>query len=212
MLHLASNIICAEHRALSAMLRSIVLLLSEHRRRSTLPDFSVLRAMLFYVDEFPERLHHPKESTLLFPKLRARSAEAAEVLDRLDHEHACGERSIRDLEHDLLGFEMMGETSQGEERRRRFETSMQKYVDFYLEHMRIEETQVLPLAERVLTEADWAELDAAFQQNRDPLVGHEPDGEYRPLFKKIRKLAVPIGLGAALEVMAVTGHHAPRKT
>lgn len=212
MLHLASNIIRAEHRALSAMLRSIVLLLSEHRRRSTLPDFSVLRAMLFYVDEFPERLHHTKESALLFPKLRARSAEATEVLDRLDHEHACGERAIRDLEHDLLGFEMMGETSLGEERRRRFETSMQKYVDFYLEHMRIEETQVLPLAERVLTDADWAELDAAFQQNRDPLVGHEPDGEYRPLFKKIRKLVAPIGLGLALEAMAVTGHHAPQKT
>jgi hemerythrin-like domain-containing protein len=212
MLHLASNIIRAEHRALSAMLRSIVLLLAEHRRRGTLPDFSVLRAMLFYVDEFPERLHHTKESALLFPKLRARSAEAAAVLDRLDHEHACGERTIRDLEHDLLGFEMMGETSQGKERRQRFETSMQKYVDFYHEHMRIEETQVLPLAERVLTDADWAELDAAFQQNRDPLAGHEPDGDYRPLFKKIRKLVTPIGLGQALEAMAVMGHDAPQKT
>ncbi|UUZ78597.1 hemerythrin domain-containing protein [Polaromonas sp. P1(28)-13] len=210
--HLASNIIRAEHRALSAMLRSIVLLLAKHRRRGTLPDFSVLRAMLFYVDEFPERLHHTKESALLFPKLRARSAEAAAVLDRLDHEHACGERTIRDLEHDLLGFEMMGETSQGEERRRRFETSMQKYVDFYHEHMRIEETQVLPLAERSLTDADWAELDAAFQQNRDPLAGHEPDGEYRPLFKKILKLVEPTGLGLALEAMAVMGHHAPQKT
>jgi hemerythrin-like domain-containing protein len=28
--------------------------------------FDVLRAMLFYVDEFPERLHHPKESALLY--------------------------------------------------------------------------------------------------------------------------------------------------
>lgn len=210
--HLASNIIRDEHSALSAMLRSIVLLLEKCHRRGTLPDFQALRAMLFYVDEFPERLHHTKESALLFPKLRARSTEAAEVLDRLDHEHAYGERAIRDLEHDLLGFEMMGETSQGEERRQRFETSMQKYVDFYLEHMRIEETRVLPLAERVLTDADWEELDAAFQQNRDPLVGYEPDGEYRPLFKKIlTKLASPIGLKGALEAMAATGHHVPQK-
>jgi hypothetical protein len=32
-----------------------------------LPPFDVLRAMLFYIDEFPERLHHTKESELLFP-------------------------------------------------------------------------------------------------------------------------------------------------
>ncbi len=25
--------------------------------------------MLFYIDEFPERLHHPKESNMLFPKV-----------------------------------------------------------------------------------------------------------------------------------------------
>jgi len=31
--------------------------------------FDVLRAMLFYIDEFPERLHHPKESDLLFTRV-----------------------------------------------------------------------------------------------------------------------------------------------
>ena len=35
-------------------------------------DFALLRAMLFYVDEFPERLHHHKEDELLFPRVRAR--------------------------------------------------------------------------------------------------------------------------------------------
>ena len=58
---------------LSAILRTIGLLLGESRRRGTLPDFTMLRAMLFYVDEFPERLHHTKESQLLFPRIRERS-------------------------------------------------------------------------------------------------------------------------------------------
>jgi hemerythrin-like domain-containing protein len=86
MSHPALTIIRHEHGALSAMLRSITLLLAEHRRRATLPDFALLRAMLFYVDEFPEKLHHTKESTLLFPKLRQRSAEAGAVLNRLDRD------------------------------------------------------------------------------------------------------------------------------
>ena len=206
MTHPTLAIIRHEHGALSAMLRSISLLLSEHRRRGSVPDFGVLRAMLFYVDEFPEKLHHAKESQLLFPKLRLRSVEATEVLDRLDRDHAGGEHAIRELEHELLGFEMMGETSQGQARRERFEQAMTKYVSFYLEHMRIEETQVLPLAERVLTPEDWLELDAAFLKNRDALAGYEADEVYRPLFKRIlMALPAPLGLGSVLEALAGTG-------
>jgi hemerythrin-like domain-containing protein len=204
--HACLTIIRREHGALSAMLRSIGLLLAEHRRRGTLPDFAVLRAMLFYVDEFPEQLHHTKESRLLFPKLRQRSAEAAEVLDRLDRDHAGGEYAIRELEHELLGFEMMGAGAQGEERRARFEQAMAKYIAFYLDHMRVEESVVLPLAERVLTAEDWQELDAAFLQNRDPLAGAEADGVYREVFKKILvTLPAPLGLGSALEALSGSG-------
>jgi len=210
MTHPTLRIIRDEHRALSAMLRSIILLLAEHRRRNSLPDFSVLRAMLFYVDEFPERLHHTKESKLLFPKLRGRTPEADRVIDRLERDHLRGESAIRYLEHDLLGFEMMGEGADGAVRREQFERSMKQYVHFYLDHMRVEETEILPLAEKVLTAQEWAELDAAFTKNRDPLTGHEPDDAYRPLFKKIlMTLASPIGLGPALEAMQAAGSEQP---
>ncbi|MBC7957359.1 MAG: hemerythrin domain-containing protein [Cytophagales bacterium] len=198
-MHPAVTVIRNEHQALSAMLRSIRLLLVEHRRRHTLPDFSVLRAMLFYVDEFPERLHHTKESELLFPMLRAHGAEFNEVLDKLDRDHAHGENAIRHLEHELLGFEMMGETEQGPRRRERFETAMNKYIDFYLDHMHTEESVVLPLAERVLSPTEWLELDTAFLMNKDPLAGNAADGIYRPVFQRIlMNMPAPLGLGPAL--------------
>jgi hemerythrin-like domain-containing protein len=193
MTHSSLRIIRDEHAALSAMLRSIPLLLAQHRQKGTLPDFATLRAMLFYVDEFPERLHHAKESQLLFPMLRARTTQAAELLDRLDRDHASGERAIRDLEHALLGFEMLGEA-----RRAAFEHAAENYVNFYFTHMAIEEKQILPLAEQVLTEQDWNELDRAFEANRDPLTGAPPDEEYRDLFSRIvNALPAPIGLGPA---------------
>ena len=206
MTHAALTIIHREHGALSAMLRTLTMLMAEHRRRNSLPDFGVMRAMLFYVDEFPEKLHHTKETELLFPKLRARSLEARDVLDRLDRDHARGEHAIRELEHLLLGFEIMSQTSQQESRREEFEQSLKRYVDFYLEHMHVEEAVVLPLAERVLTVDDWAEIDAAFLKNRDPLTGHTPDDAYVPLFKKIvMTLPAPLGLGPALQALADTG-------
>ena len=191
MTHLTTRIIREEHSALSAMLRSILLLLAQHRRQGSLPDFAALRAMLFYVDEFPEKRHHRKESELLFPKLRARTPLSRDLLDRLDEDHARGERNIRDLEHALLGFEMMGDA-----RREAFERAAERYVDFYLGHMAMEEQQILPLAERVLTADDWAELDRAFAANRDPLTGHEPEADYVALYTRIVNLVpAPIGLG-----------------
>jgi hemerythrin-like domain-containing protein len=194
MRHAAARIIHDEHAALAAMLRSIGLLLAEHRRHGTLPDFGLLRAMLFYVDEFPERLHHTKESQLLFPRLRLRSPALGEVLDRLDRDHGLGEKAIRDLEHALLAFEIVGEP-----RREAFEQALKRYVEFYLEHMRIEEVDVLPLAEKLLTDDDWAVLDAAFLENRDPLTGHPPEDEYRGLFTRIvDQVPAPVGLGPAL--------------
>ena len=206
MIHPSATIIRHEHRALSAMLRSILLLLEADRRRGTLPDFAALRAMLFYVDEFPEKLHHPKESRLLFPRLRGHGARSDAVLDRLDRDHASGEHAIRALEHALLGFEMMAETDRGAASRANFEAAMSRYVSFYLEHMHIEETEVLPLAEAVLDPGDWAELDGAFMENRDPLAGFDAVAAYRPLFRKILEaLPASSGVGSALEALAGVG-------
>ena len=193
MTHATIRIIRQEHAALAAMLRSITMLLEQHRRKGTRPDFAAMRAMLFYVDEFPEKRHHRKESELLFPKLRARTPISRELMDRLDNDHAWGERKVRNVEHALLAFEMLGES-----RRAAFETAMSQYVEFYLEHMSVEEREILPLAERVLTADDWRELDEAFGRNRDPLTGYRPEREYEALFTRIVNIVpAPIGLGPA---------------
>lgn len=189
MSHPALDVIRSEHSALSAMLQSLTLLLAQARRADTLPDFGVLRAMLLYVDEFPERLHHRKESDLLFPRVRARAPALAPVLDRLEQDHEQGERAIHDLSHKLLAFEVMGKS-----RRTVFELAFEDYARRYHEHMRTEEREILPAAQQSLSPSDWAELDAAFVANRDPLTGHEPEDVYKALFHKIAMTAkAPIG-------------------
>jgi hemerythrin-like domain-containing protein len=187
----AIRVIQSEHLALAAMLRSLVMLIDRARDTRQPPPFDVLRAMLFYIDEFPERLHHPKESNLLFPKVRARRPDLAAVFDTLDHDHARGEASVRELQHHLLAYELLGEP-----RREAFETAARRYVELYLRHMSLEESTVLPAARASLLPEDWHDLDAAFEANRDPLAGHDPSGEYGPLFRKIVNTApAPIGLG-----------------
>ncbi len=195
-LPLTLRVIRAEHDALAAMLRTLPLLLHEQRRTGTPPDFAALRAMLFYVDEFPERLHHPKESELLFPRLRALAPGLRHVLDLLDADHAQGERAIRELQHSLLAWEQMGEP-----RREKFEQQLGVYCSRYLGHMRREEVDVLPQALKLLGPKDWAELDEAFGAHQDPLVlwdGRAVDAAYAPLRERIlAALPVPFGWGAA---------------
>lgn len=187
----ALDIISDEHRALAAMLRSIAMLVALANREGTLPDFAALRAMMIYIDEFPERLHHRKESELLFPRVRLRAPELAAVLDQLDREHAAGEKAIRELEHALIAYEVLGKSRQSE-----FENAVQRYSEFYMHHMSVEESEVLPAARRLLDADDWRVLDAAFAAHRDPLTGHEPEETYKQLFSRILMITpAPVGLG-----------------
>jgi hemerythrin-like domain-containing protein len=193
---LAVRVIRAEHDVLAAMLRTVPLLLQAQARAGSPPDFGALRAMLFYVDEFPERLHHKKESELLFPRLRALAPGLRDTLDALEADHAHGERAIRELQHSLLAWEQMGEP-----RRDKFERQLQVYAARYLRHMKREEAEVLPRAVEVFSADDWAELDEAFGSHRDPLAtpcGQAVDAAYAPLRERIlAALPAPFGWGPA---------------
>lgn len=181
MVHSSLQIIRDEHAALGAMLRAMGALLERGPGDQPERYFDVMRATLFYIDEFPERKHHPKESELLFPQIARRSDACKEVLERLEKDHAGSERSIRELQHLLLAWELVGDS-----RRSEFEAAARKYLQLYQSHMHLEDSVVLPLAEQVLDEADWLLLDAAFASNCDPLTGKYPrDPIYDRLFTRI---------------------------
>lgn len=190
--HAALAIIRDEHASLAAMLRSMLMMIERGPEGEDPAFFEVLRAMLFYVDEFPERQHHPKESDLLFPRVAAKSDELLQIVARLEKDHMGGEAAVRELQHLLLAWELLGES-----RRDGFVQAAKDYVDFYLTHMRLEESAILPQAEQLLTVEDWQELDRAFGANRDPLSGkYPPDPCYERLFSRIvTRAPAPIGLG-----------------
>ena len=186
------QIIRDEHASLAAMLQSMRMLVELGPHESRKNFFDVLRAMLFYIDEYPERLHHPKESNLLFPKVVKASPKVLGAIDRLERDHMYSEKAARELQHQLLSWELLGPS-----RRAAFEEAFKKYVDFYLEHMHLEEEVILPEAQKTLSAAEWAEIDAAFEQNADPLTGkYPPTAEYEKLFSLIvARAPAPVGLG-----------------
>jgi len=186
------QIIKDEHTALSAMLQSLRLMLERGPDADERNYFDVMRAMLFYIDEFPERLHHTKETQLLFPAVARLAPETLPAIAQLDQDHKHSEVAIRELQHLLTAWELLGES-----RRAAFEQAAGRYMGSYMAHMHLEESEILPAAQRVLTDDDWKALDAAFATNCDPMTGKYPHNPlYDKLFSRIvMRAPAPIGLG-----------------
>ena len=194
----AIQIIQSEHSTLAAVLRSLTLMAEQGPSNEPERFFDVLRAMLFYIDEFPERQHHPKESALLFPMLVRAEPQLQAIVAQLDKEHQAGQEKVRALQQKLLAWELMGNG-----RRRRFIDTLQDYVRFYLEHMSVEEEHLLCAAPLLLSSHDWIELDRAFNSHRDPLATGIRDPSFERLFTRIVMSAPePLGIGRAFESQA----------
>ena len=188
----AISILKSEHRSISAVLHGLKELARMAQDAKVRPRFQVLRSMLRYMDEYPERLHHPKENDHIFSRLVAREPAARLLVEELQAEHEEGARLIRELERALLFFEEGWPAGA-----REFQQAVDAYADFHWKHMRKEEQQLLPLAERALTAEDWKAINEAFAENRDPVAGLQ-ERDFEQLFSRIANLApAPVGLGAS---------------
>ena len=186
----AIRIIYDEHRSISAVLSGLKALAQMARDSAVKPDFAVFRAMVYYIDAFPERMHHPKEDAHLFARLLVRDPAARSLIDDLQSDHVKGARMVRDLEQALLAYEQTWPGG-GE----RFAAVVELYAQFHWNHMRREEQELLPRAEKALTGEDWAAIEAAFLGNDDPIADLR-EKDFNKLYQRIVSLApAPVGLG-----------------
>jgi len=189
----ALNIIRDEHRSIAAVLHGMQHLVRQIRERKTKIDPKVFRAMLYYLDTFSERMHHPKEDRFLFEPLRRRGAGSDALIAELERDHAEGGAALRRVEQCLIRYEEGGDKEFPE-----FAQEVDRFVDGYWDHMHKEEEHVFPLAEKLLSAADWAAIDRAFEENADPLERDRDEKDFRRLFSRIVSLAPPpIGIGPA---------------
>ena len=146
-----------EHRSLGAVLHALLAQIEQPQ-----PVPALVTAMLHYVEQFPEQLHHPKEDAYLFQALRTRTAECNDLLDDLERQHAAGAAKFAAMRAQLRS----GDTAS-------FAASVRDFAAFQWRHMGIEERIVLPAASRHLLPADWKDIATAFGNNGDPRFGDE---------------------------------------
>lgn len=187
------EIIKAEHRSLAAVINAANYLISASIDRQVKPDPELLKAMLYYIQEFPEKLHHPKEEALLFSRLKRRTHAADTLIEELEAQHRGGNERMLDLNR---AFEKVLNDEQGA--MQEFANAMDAFAQLTWRHMQVEETELMPLVERYLSDDDKTYIARAFLDNKDPLFEPDAKNEFRDLFRKIVNMApAPIGLGSS---------------
>ena len=169
-----------EHQQLSTVVNGMTRFVDSLGTSAHAPGPMVLRAMLYYIREYPEQVHHPKEDKYLFMRLRLRTNELDDVIDELEAQHVQGEARVQNLERALARYEVAGDSEVPALRK-----MVEEYAAFYGNHRRLEEEVVLPAALRCLTTADWIELDETFGANRDPFDSSELEGDLDHLYSMI---------------------------
>ena len=191
----AIAIIKEEHRSLGYLVHTLQRVLRDVTAHKAEADFELIATMLYYIDTFPDRCHHPKEDEHLFKRLRSRTAQANAVLDELQSQHVTGAKMMTCLEQTFVHWQ-----GGAPHALRSFSQMVNAYAELLWSHMEREESYVLAMAHEYLTEDDWHAVDVAFRANADPLFGPHVREEFARLKKRIinrlpRKFKFPADAG-----------------
>jgi hemerythrin-like domain-containing protein len=139
------------------------------------PDYELMGDVIFYLKEFADFQHHHRED-MAFAILAKRDPTLVPLINRLLHEHRVIEQA-GSVFHEQLVSILNGSIV----RREVVEAAAATYLLYYREHINTEETQILPAAERLLTDSDWKAVADAVPSAPDPLFGAEVGLTYRAM-------------------------------
>jgi len=148
------------------------------------PNYELMLDVVSYLRYFPDRLHHPRED-VAFARLAERDPRLKPLVDQLQQEH----RVIAAAGTGLLAF-LQQVVDDVVVERARVEAAAATYLVYYRRHLALEDRDLVPRAENLLTPQDWDDVVAAISPGADPLFGENFEPRYRELRRQIA-LAAP---------------------
>ena len=168
----------AEHRHFSRLLdlleRQVVAFHADNQ-----PNFELMLDLVSYLRYSPDRHHHPRED-VAFSRLAERDPQIRTMVDQLLQEHrviaAAGSELLKYLEQVVDDVVV---------ERAKVEAAAATYLVYYRRHLALEDRDIVPRAEQLLTAADWEAVVAAIPHGADPLFGEDCEPRYRELRRQI---------------------------
>ncbi len=143
------------------------------------PAYSLLQDIMYYMVQYPDRFHHPKEDLIFTQRLKRYPEARADVNDLLEEHISIG----------LVGqeFDRILRTSDADsvDVREQLAAAGFAYIWALREHMLKEEKKLFPLAMEVLTKEDWQLIDEEVDAVEDPVFGAAIADEYQRLYRLI---------------------------
>jgi nucleotide-binding universal stress UspA family protein/hemerythrin-like domain-containing protein len=147
-------------------------------------ELASVAAMVSYMRDFPEKVHHPKEEAHLHRLMRARDPSCESLLAEVEAQHVEERRLVEQIGACLEG---------GALRRQELRNAVLRFAEHVFTHLRFEESQVLPRARQCLGDDDWREIAQAFAGNDDGRLGDLSSQDLRRVFARIANAVVARG-------------------
>lgn len=168
----------AEHRHFTRLLdlleRQVVAFHADDQ-----PNFELMLDIVSYLRFFPDRYHHARED-VAFARLVKRDPALKPSIDQLLQEH----RVIGAAGAELLAY-LQQVVDDVVIERAKVEAAAATYLVYYRRHLALEDRDIVPRAEQLLSAEDWEAVVAAVPSGVDPLFGEDFDARYRELRRQI---------------------------
>ncbi len=163
-----------EHANIVTLIRTLEWHVREFEQAGA-PDYDIIEGVIDYFLGYPDLYHHPKEN-LIYARLCQRDPAAAARMGDLLAEHEQLAARTREF---AAGVRAVLDEAQVP--RDSFKRWARNFIDLQLKHLEMEERNFFPAAQKALTVADWAELDARMVDEEDPLFGEHVGGQFETL-------------------------------
>ena len=147
------------------------------------PNYELMLDVVSYLRYFPDRHHHPRED-VAFARLAKRDPGMKPLIEQMLQEHrviaAGGTELLKYLEQVVEDVVI---------ERAKVEAAAATYLAYYRRHLALEDRDIVPRAEQLLTAQDWEAVVAAIPSGPDPLFGEDSEPRYRELRRQIARAA-----------------------
>ena len=171
-----------EHRRIEQMLVALATVATELERSGTAPIYAA--DLLDFFEQYADVGHHEKEEAFLFPALARNGVGPEGLVEAMTHQHVMGRVHVRDMRRHL-------------ERARRgdrdaaaaFVNSARTYVELLRVHIEIEDENLYPLADQVLSAAESLELTRQFAAADGSREARERQARWDLLLSRVHEIA-----------------------
>ncbi len=121
--------------------------------RGGTPDYSLMRSVIEYIQDYPEQVHHPLEDQIF--SILLERVDEVKLIKELITEHTELEMETRKLKN-TLELLKSGAVSSEE-----IKNELSTFLIRQRHHIYIEEERVHPIIKSVLTEKDWEHVQSS---------------------------------------------------